>query len=415
MVVSEAGSEKSFGELSDDQAYFLKHAAAFTMTFGQGVLYNFYFALIAFYVQRFNSPVFSLAMIVCVSLSGLFAPVLQELLDAYFDDMYSTRSTYFFRVVVMQVALAIVSVIWLACPQSAWFVLMIGALVGFLSACVRSSAYQLVAAMDPTATPQAQVGHMIGALVPVAVFFVLDFRPSSSIETFRWALVWAPIICICCGASLGYLHFRYDIFQKSYSRLAYQSSLGSATMEQGMDRQDTETVPLLPTEDGKIPQWVWYWIAITFYVMNVLTIVRSMGAFFGKPEFTQMLFLSHLVMGTFGGLCALPIHRVPSFLHGPWHISLASWTFVITCTFVSMCLWLYGVIPVHRALFVVVWGTSHFLLSFVTAFVALTIGMYVEVKDRGIVARRNTICLFGGTATGVAIGIAMLLPLMDLL
>eukprot|EP00747_Dinoflagellata_sp_TGD_P089262 gnl/TRDRNA2_/TRDRNA2_164257_c0_seq2.p1 gnl/TRDRNA2_/TRDRNA2_164257_c0~~gnl/TRDRNA2_/TRDRNA2_164257_c0_seq2.p1 ORF type:complete len:416 (-),score=26.03 gnl/TRDRNA2_/TRDRNA2_164257_c0_seq2:42-1289(-) len=415
MVVSEAGSEKSFGELSDDQAYFLKHVAAFAMTFGQGVMFAFYFALIAFYVERFKSPAFSLAMIVCVSLPGLLALVLQEYLDAYFDETYSTRTTYFFRVVLMQAALAIVSFIWLACPQSAWFVLMIGSLVGFLSACVNSSANQLVAAMDPTATPQTQLGHLVGAFVPAAVFFILDFHPSSSTATFRWALLCVPIICMCCGAYLGYLHFRHDIFDKSYCRLAYRSSLAPASIEQGMDRQDTETVPLLPTEDGKIPQWVWYWIAITFYVMNVLTIVRSMGAFFGKPEFTQMLFLSHLVMGTFGGLCALPIHRVPSFLHGPWHISLASWTFVITCTFVSMCLWLYGVIPVHRALFVVVWGTSHFLLSFVTAFVALTIGMYVEVKDRGIVARRNTICLFGGTATGVAIGIAMLLPLMDLL
>eukprot|EP00747_Dinoflagellata_sp_TGD_P091618 gnl/TRDRNA2_/TRDRNA2_165126_c0_seq1.p1 gnl/TRDRNA2_/TRDRNA2_165126_c0~~gnl/TRDRNA2_/TRDRNA2_165126_c0_seq1.p1 ORF type:complete len:433 (+),score=20.44 gnl/TRDRNA2_/TRDRNA2_165126_c0_seq1:168-1466(+) len=401
----------------NERLSFLQQVAAFSMTLSPGCLYASYFALIGFYVHRFDSKSISIAMIFCLNVPGVLVSLLQTYLDAYFDEAFSTRATYVFRVVVMQLMLGVVAIIWMLVPPSPWFILGIGLLIGFVTACVKSSANQMVAAMDPRALAPAQLGLLLGAMISVGALFVLDFRPTSSVATFQLAVLVVPITCVLCTGWLAYLHFRLNLFDRSFDRLAYDlPTSGMNTPRQfsrGGSPEDDEEKPLLPTENGEIPKWVWWWCAATFYLMTSWTTLTSIGAYFGNAAMTQVLFLSKLVMHTIGGLCAMPVHFVPCYKHGAWHNLLVFCTVIVTFIVLMACLKLTVGVSIDRPGFLIMWGTAHFLYAFLLPLIAMTTGLYVEVIDRKAVARINTAALFGGTVAGVIVATVLVWQQLD--
>lgn len=400
----------------------LQHWAAFVMTLGPGAAMGFYVATVGFYVANFESRVFFIAMAFCAYLPGPLVAFLQQLLDDKFDERYSPTVTYFFRVVLLQLVLAVAALVWILMPQTPASVLVAGLVIGTLSWTVIISSTQMVVAMDPVDTGYAMLGNLVGGAMPVAAFLFFSFSPESSLASFRLVLMTLPVICVASSVILGFMHVHLDLFQKTFDRLGYDmipretEELGLGPQPPRPDRQLTETQPLAPVADGKVPSWVWAWCTYTAVSTAMSVSVVCLVAFIGKPDNAQMLAVSKLSMDLVGGVLSLMLPGLTCFELGPWHKTLA-------CTGVLRLLLLFVILGVlagwwcpykFKPMVMSIWLSFHLLQAISIPHIGVTIGFYVLVKDRKRVLRMNTACRFAGGLVGVIMAAAVVVPLLGL-
>lgn len=105
--------------------------AATITTLGPGAALSFYLAGVGFFVVRFNSRNILLWMLLAVYSPFPVALLLQEKFDAGFDKVFTTRVTFFFRVIVVPLMMAVlIGVLALLCTM--WIaVLLCGLFMGF--------------------------------------------------------------------------------------------------------------------------------------------------------------------------------------------------------------------------------------------------------------------------------------------
>jgi len=376
----------------------LEPVAAFVMLVGPGSAVAFYSALVGFYAENFSSRIFFVFMMACLYVPAPIISLLQERFDAFFDRRFSTNITFFFRVVVMQIALVFLVFAWIFIPQTPSVVLIIGFMIGVIYGSVASSSIQMVAAMEPAYIVYAQIGQQLGAVSPIGVFLLFDFHPSASLQEFRIVVFAIILLSLSASFTLCYFHFTLGMFDKTYERLACDHDFRRAV---------SETVLLVPTDSGGgVPAWVWRWVACCGGMTGVEACLMSSVGFFGNVELAQFLTVAKLSMDFSGRIIALPICKVPGFAAGPWHKVLGASVFV----FSAMCLIIFAEllgVGVWKPMFLVAWFIVHCVYNFTCSLVDVTAGSYVEVKDRKMVARRlfmvTVTCGLAGIVAAVAI------------
>lgn len=407
MVDSPAADRAS---LDERHFVFLRRSAAFVLMLGPGCAVAFFVALVGFYIYHFESPAFFVAMLFCAYLPYPIMTVLQEKLDSYFDERFSTRATYFVRVVMMQIILAGACLGWMFSPQSPYFVLFWGLVIGTIAGAINSSSMQLVTTLEPELSTYTRLGNQLGSVVPVVALFVLDFRPSASLHDFRLALATVPVLCTIAGIYLTYLHFGHDLFAKAFQRLAYDLDDAVPGL-QDSGRQYSETTPLVSKSVSGIseeavspgvPTWIWYWISSVGVMTTSVTCLLSLSGYFGDESLAQKLCVTQLVVSVIGRLMALPIPSVPTFEDDPWHVIFVTGVFVYFLLAAIVAAHLANV-DVHQAIFLLAWGVSFALYNFLSSLVDLTTALYARVERRKLVARRGHLAMVSGGLLGLAI------------
>merc|ERR1719316_1619564 len=127
----------------------VKVVAAALTTFGSGAALAFYFGGVGFFIVQFKSRTVLLWMLCAAYGPFPVALILQEKFDAMFDKMHSTQVTFFFRVMVVPLLMAVVlGLIALLC--TVWLAVTIGGVIlGFLYASTIGSSLQMTAAWEP--------------------------------------------------------------------------------------------------------------------------------------------------------------------------------------------------------------------------------------------------------------------------
>lgn len=411
----------------DEESTCLLRCAAVAMMLGPGAAMGFYSAMAGFYIAMFDRPDFFIEMAAAMLCPGALVSLLQYQFDSYFDRLLSTNLAFFVRVILLQIVLAGAAMAWMVRPQCRETVLTVGALLGFLSFSIISSSTQMIAAMDPQLTVYSTIGRMVGSVLPVAVFFVLDFTPESPMAAFRTAISTVPWICAACCCFLVYLHVSTDIFQKSYDRLSddlwhVPADLSLAERYEAMPDderlprqgsilpQSSESAPLLQHIQS-IPSWVWVWCAYTGLSTTMAVSAFSGIGFLGDASVAQSLSVAKLVTDFSGVFLSMPLPQFPSFKQAPWHTVLA--VAGISC----VCLWLTLVYQMfHHAcgscLLQVVWISFYLIHSTMQSHISVTIGSFVSVRDRKRVLRTNVACQNVGLVSGVSMTFSILMPML---
>merc|ERR1719324_1549081 len=109
-------------------------------------------------------PAFFAAILLSLFLPYPAVVLLQEKADAFFDKKYSTKVTYFFRVMMLQGILAVASLAWMFMPQTPYLVLAVGVLIGGLGGAVGSSSMQLVSTLEPELATYNRLGNQCGSV-----------------------------------------------------------------------------------------------------------------------------------------------------------------------------------------------------------------------------------------------------------
>merc|ERR1719271_1591898 len=157
-----------------------QRCAGFLMALGPGAAAAFYCAMSGFYMEKFHSRSFFITMLLCLVAPQPVMSLLQQSFDAFFDEQFSTKVTYAFRVITMQLILAGTVLVWILAPVQQWIVLCIGCSLGIVCAAIVSSSLQMVAAIGPTHIVNTKLGFQIGGCLPILVFFIAGFEPHSS-------------------------------------------------------------------------------------------------------------------------------------------------------------------------------------------------------------------------------------------
>lgn len=388
-----------------------KICASFLMALGAGSAGSFYTAMSGFYIEHFQDPSFFILMLLCFCTPFPVLPLLQQHFDSQFDEQYSTRVTYAFRVIVTQVILATVVLIWMYSPVTRWNVLGLGCLLGLLCSSIISSSLQMAAALDPVHIINATLGLQVGGILPIIVIIGTGFNPSSSAFVFRIALSSVVFICALSAGVLGYVHSTTDTFSKAYMRLSYDSPKGPRETEgllsatEAMDRQVTTTVPLgHAATTQEVPSWVPYWQASSGFVMLVAAYMSSLAGFFGDPEMAQVLCMLKLGMDLLGRFLATVIPQLPCFAEGAWHKILIG-NVLLECTMSGICFAKLLGAEVTYGAFVLCWCCIFTISIFTNSLIDITTGSYSPVQDRKSVVRTNQMMQTSGMVLGLVLSI----------
>eukprot|EP00928_Gymnodinium_smaydae_P093668 TRINITY_DN7797_c0_g1_i1.p1 TRINITY_DN7797_c0_g1~~TRINITY_DN7797_c0_g1_i1.p1 ORF type:complete len:413 (+),score=54.03 TRINITY_DN7797_c0_g1_i1:149-1240(+) len=353
-------------------------------------------------MEKFQSSSFYVLMLASLFIMFPLVQCLQAAFDASFDKMSTTRTTYFFRVVVTQMFIAFVILGWMFAPQTRAAVLLIGALLGFFSGAGMSSSAQLGAAMDPKSLFYSEVGNQVGSLLPVFVFPLLGFQPMSTVERLRLVLSTPLILIVCISFIVSYFHFGLDLFSKAYRRLSYDIE----NEDGSFPRQTTETTPMLTQKGAEVgpaasdlERWVTLWCAslgvggfVTFYVLSMIPLV-------GSAEDAQSLSLAKCIGEFLGTFFVIAFQQLDG---GPFHVTVL----LITCVRVALFFYLmYGLLylkgPAMNAIYDVAWILFNALFSYHRTVVAVQTAAHAEVRNRKAVARMCFGARFGGIFLGM--------------
>mmetsp|Transcript_83115 Transcript_83115/g.144402 ORF Transcript_83115/g.144402 Transcript_83115/m.144402 type:complete len:482 (-) Transcript_83115:77-1522(-) len=319
-------------------ASFLEKCAVFTMTFGPGCAVATYTTLFGWYQHVFHSSQALVWMRI-----ALFAPyplikMLQQRYDAYFDEMFTVRSTYLFRVVIMQLVVAMLMLVWMFLPVSiADFasIIAFGAVLGCCCSPVIGSTMQIAIAIDPILSVWTQLGNFFGMAVPVIVVYASGFSSSSSHANFCKLVAFPMLICILSFMWLGSLHYA-DVFspavltitQRRTARVSRLPEVEANPQEEfnGVPSSDAEAAKLLNHADmdpntSEMPRWVWFWLAANTLGLALDFFVLTLIGYFGTAQTTIHLATGTLVCSVVGRLLTLPWRHLPAFEKGPMHIS----------------------------------------------------------------------------------------------
>lgn len=390
-----------------------QRCAAFLTVVGPGAAAAFYMATAGFYFFNFKSPVFFIFMMFFLYLPYPIVTLVQQNFDNKFDERFSTRRMYFLRVVGMQLILALAVLSWMFIPQSPYFILIVGALLGAMASVIISSSFQMVAALDPHLVVYAQLGQQVGGALPVVVFSALKFDSDATLHEFRMVLTPVVIVCFLVATLLSYIHFNTDLFEKAYSRLSYDTD-DDPVGEDGRARiLSTVSGPLDPeaARDG-VPSWVWRWIASVGVMTGVGSCVFSLVSFCGCPFLTTLLALWKLAMDFVGRILAMPLDSVISSRSGPMHFAFIACT--VTHTLLGVVILAMFIKLKTRQefeeffkLFILMWSIFNMLYNFASSVADVTTGLHVRVQDRKSVARTNLMVVTTSGLTGVVVAFAV--------
>lgn len=402
-------SKNTYGSVTAPETYSgkeaLTSAAALIINLGPGTALAFYQALNVYYNSYFHDPgQFILRLLF------LFAPfpivfALQFKFDAKFDAVYSTHATYPWRILTMQFVLVAVTIIWIFTAGTPWSIRIIGALIGICVAIVNSSANQLIAALDPGKLVFSELGKDVGGLLPIVVFGALNFSPQDSHSARSVSLALTTILVVCVASSLCYavINFGTASLDKGYKRLSYD--IPNEDLE-GFDmlsnRQSTDTTPLQSTpSDGSLPKWVFVWTAAKAVMTSIMYLALSLVPSFGGGADSQLLTVLALAMFCFGRLLTIPVRNLDVFAQGPMHLTLGSSVIVRIAVFVVILSYLGTKRQIRNILFLGCWCAMAILHQFAASLVDVTVGAYVEVKDRKFGALLCTLASYLGILLGV--------------
>lgn len=390
-----------------------------------GAVVAIYIGLVGFYVHNFESRLYYLCMLLSLYVAYPVVLWLQFLYDAFYDAVFSTKVTFFFRVVVTQFLLALLVLWWVHLPQTPLSVLLAGFAIGFFAAALGFSGAQFYAAMEPKMLFYTELGERCGSTFPIAVFFLFGFDPTSDLTTFGMVVLCGGVACVATGCFLSTLHFATDFFEKAYCRLArglstnrkdsandQDAELLLSTLQR--DREVSEaSKPLLPVTGDNVPAWVWLWSASLAYGAMLTFSSLSLSAFFGDVSLAQTLALVKVGSDLFGSLSAIPLRRLPSFETGPWHKTLLSILILRTYLFAIQIAKLSGT-NFSQCFFMMNWSLFHSLFTLQRSLASVTTTSFVHLKDRRNVARTNIGMISGGIVVGLLNTIAVVVPLLGL-
>lgn len=378
--------------------------AAFLMTLAACSAGSFYGSMSGFYIEKFQDKSFYIHMLLCFCAPQPLVSFIQKAVDGYFDERLSTRVTYGFRLIGMQVIVGLSVVLWMYAPETQFSILIIGVLLGFFQGVVVSSSSQMVAAMKPGFTIYARLGMHVSSLLTTFILVCSGFHPAASHSKFQMVLL--PTVCMCALVAivLSYMHFKTEVFDKAYSRLAYDLNTGDSLDEAGMVRQVTET-SALKSDDGQlgVPSWVQYWLIGNGLCNGLEFFIASLVGFYGDASTAQTLTLLRLCLNLVGRLGALPVPYMPCFEEGPWHKVMATTIiFVLGASVVCMSKAFGSLLP--ERLFTVAWCIVPIFRTFASSLVDVTTASYTQVRNRKAVARSSEMIGFSSVLIGLGVG-----------
>eukprot|EP00927_Polykrikos_kofoidii_P065556 TRINITY_DN61296_c0_g1_i1.p1 TRINITY_DN61296_c0_g1~~TRINITY_DN61296_c0_g1_i1.p1 ORF type:complete len:420 (+),score=45.13 TRINITY_DN61296_c0_g1_i1:136-1395(+) len=373
-------------------------AAAFVMLFGPGSAVGLYVSMVGFYVANFKSRSFFLAMVFCVYIPCPIVWFLQSRFDESFDKEYSTKATYFFRVAVVQIILAGVFFGWACAAQKPYTVLIVGALIGFCAQAITLSSMQMIAMLDTTLTPYANIGLHTGSVTPVIAFLLAGFTPHSRLSTFKTVVLTVPFLWVVSSAFLGYLYGTQRVFQGACKRL---------------DSAREEAALLLATRDDGLPRWIWLWVLTSGCGAGISVCMISMMAFFGDPQMAQTLSLIKLAMDLLGASCALPVPQLECFRRSPGHAVLAIGFSARMLLTVPLLAYLAGS-HYSKGLLICLWMLFHLIHTLIMPLIAATLATFASESDRKMVQRMNTGSTYAGAVIGLLLAASVLVTALNL-
>lgn len=404
--------------------------AAVLMVMPAGLAPALYISMVGFYAHNFQSSIYFIGMIFALYLPYPLLPLIQHHLDSFFDEPFSTKTTYYFRVVGVQLILAIVGLTWMLVPQSPRVVMGIGVTLGIFVSANISSCHQLCAAMDPQLPQFAMIGEQLGAVLPLIIFAYLGFGAESSLLKFKIALSVVPAVCTFVAIVISYLHFHTDLFEVAYEHLAYKDDEDETNYyasEQpdfrlALSRQISEKVPnyiseqavpsptdlladTLTPRDG-VPSWIWTWMTAVGFMSALDGFTLSLVPFFGDPGMAQQLALMKLAMNFLGKLSAIPISSMTCFQHGPLHQLMA---FLVT-SYGLLALVLVAKLAkfkVETHVFLLSWCLFTAWYRFSCSLAIVTMLTYVKIQYRKLVARSNLIAALTNVLLGVILALVV--------
>lgn len=387
----------------------LTYAAALTINLGPGTALAFYMSLNGYYSDRFHDGDDQFIL----RLFFLFAPFpivfgLQYAFDTYFDVHYSTPVTFPGRLLTVLFALIVITTVWMFTTATPGSILAIGALIGTCVAVVTSSGNQLFAAVDPRMLVLSEMGKDLGGLLPIVFFSILQHsRQYISDNSVRLALVAVLAVCVLTSLFYAGLHAT-GALKKGYQRLSYdlpKSDLGD--LDDNVERQTTETSPLQSTpSDGSLPKWIVAWTTAKGVMTALMYIALSLASTFEGESDGQFLTTLALAMYGFGRLLTIPVRMLDVFEKGPMHLTLGISVVVRIVLFVVI-LHAIPTLYFRNAFFVCCWCAMAVLHQFAASLVDVTVGAYVEVKDRKLGATICSLSSYLGILLGVGCAFAI--------
>lgn len=367
----------------------MKGISAFLLGLAPGSACAFYLQLVGYYTLNFHTNAFYVLMVVALFCPYPIIGALQGALDERYDAMFSTKVTYIFRTLVVQLLLAVCIGLWIALPQTPVSVLVVGFLLGTLTAVISTSGLQMVAALDPRAMPFVQFGREAGGVLPIIVICAAHLVPESPLSMLRSAV--ASLFGLIGVSALGIGCLNYcDMFDDTYCTLASGD-----------------------TPSGHEPdvRWIRWWnAAVCYSKLLTFCLVTSM------PLLLTPITTQHLAMFQFGAflvgrVLVLPLQLLGSFQEAPWHWLMASIHLARTALF-ALLLWgmvAHQQLEVSR-LFRTGWTIMMGLDAFSLSFADVTTGMFVEMAHRKNVARWLSISTFVGILLGVCCTLGIVIP-----
>merc|ERR1719191_183703 len=117
--------------------------------------------------------------------------------------------------------------------------------------------------MEPLLVVWTMIGNTAGAATAVAAFLIFSFTASTASKVQFQLILLVPIgICILTSGILMYWHFKLDVFEHAYRRLAYDLDPDDAPpllhLERGTSANKSEYLRDDVDKLG-VPFWVpWY-------------------------------------------------------------------------------------------------------------------------------------------------------------
>jgi hypothetical protein len=388
----------------------LKLAVASFSLLGVGCAAGFYLAPAGFFEYQFKDDKFFLWMLMALYIPFPLVLLLQEQFDQRFDAMFGPRQTYFFRVIAVQMVLAVTFAAYSLASKSPALVLVCGAFIGFFSGATLSSTMQLMSVWDAYLAAWASVGKDIAGALPVITYLVFGFSASASKTSEFQAMQLFPIILISlCSIILTGLHST-GLWDKAYERLGYDVFDPD---DEEQIRQVSETDPLLPSDEvdsSGAPLWTPNWQFATgfntFLSFLLLPLVTSMR----NPDLTQKLILGKLAMDCFARCAAALLSKTEVFgLARPNHYLLIALVSVRSILFLVLLAHLFHFALIPLTAFVWLWYFQYFSGSFAASQIDVTITRFAPVSLRKAISRRNTLCNFSGLNLGLASDVVIMI------
>lgn len=399
-----------------------KVAAACLTTFGTGAAQAFYLAGVGFYVIRFSSNLFLIWMLLALFTPFPVALFLQERFDALFDKAFSTRVTFFFRVILLPLGVAaILAVLALVCTFWTW-VLVCGVALGFCCAASTGSSLQMTAAWEPILIIWAQIGSTTGSLTATLTFFLFSFTASkASILEFQVILLVPVAICCLTSGSLMYLHFRYDLFEHVYRRLAYDLPKDPEDFPEDFPalmplvRGSSATAPIYGEEDVDslgVPLWVPWYNQIAGVNLFLSFLVLPFATFLGDPDMAQTLVLAKFAMDSLGQLLALAwAHFHEDEPHKPIHVQVGLQFFSRILIGIVLLLHLFKNLVIPQTTFLTLWCYFFLDEKYLLSQIGVLSTHCTVIAQRKAVARKKAFL----TSAGMLIGLVCALVLAHLM